>query len=82
MTRASRRDVGRMGVSERASPLPDSTPKGEARVNFLLTRQGLEIADEALESGNSRLLSDDPEVADELAALAMAARRNSGGYVN
>lgn len=51
-------------------------------MNFLLTRQGLEIADEALESGNSRLLSDDPEVADELAALAMAARRNSGGYVN
>jgi hypothetical protein len=76
------RDMVLGSVSGPAFEAEISTPQGEGRVNFLLTRQGLEIADEALESGNSRLLSDDPEVADELAALAMAARRNSGGYVN
>lgn len=76
------RDMVLGSVSGPAFEAEISTPQGEGRVNFLLTRQGLEIADEALESGNSRLLSDDPEVADELAALATAARRNSGGYVN
>jgi hypothetical protein len=76
------RDMVLGSVSGPAFEAEISTPQGEGRVNFLLTRQGLEIADEALESGNSRLLSDDPEVADELAALAMAARKSSGGYVN
>lgn len=76
------RDMVLGSVSGPAFEAEISTPQGEGRVNFLLTRQGLEIADEALESGNTSLLSDDPSAADEIAKLAQAARRSSGGYVN
>lgn len=76
------RDMVLGSVSGPAFEAEISTPQGEGRVHFLLTRQGLEVADEALESGNTSLLSDDPNAAEEIAQLARAARKNSGGYVN
>jgi hypothetical protein len=75
------RDMVLGSVSGPAFEAEISTPHGEG-VHFLLTRQGLEVADEALESGNTSLLSDDPNAAEEIAQLARAARKNSGGYVN
>lgn len=76
------RDMVLGSVSGPAFEAEISTPHGEGRVHFLLTRQGLEVADEALESGNTSLLSDDPNAAEEIAQLARTARKNSGGYVN
>ena len=53
------RDMVLGSVSGPAFEAEISTPQGEGRVHFLLTRQA-EVADEALESGNTSLLSDDP----------------------
>lgn len=76
------RDMALGSVAGPAFEADISTPQGEGRVNFLLTRQGLELADEAVENGNTRLLGDDPGPSQELADLAWAAQRGSGGYVN
>lgn len=49
-----------------------STEHGEGRVNFLLTRQGLEVGDEALASGDS----------DGHTPTFARAGRGAGGYLN
>lgn len=49
-----------------------STELGEGRVHFLLTRQGLELGDEALQAGHGE---------DGTPAFA-APRRGAGGYLN
>lgn len=76
------RDMALGSVTGPAFEAEISTPQGEGRVHFLLTRQGLELADEAVENGASHLLEDNPGPSQDLAELALAAQRGSGGYVN
>ena len=76
------RDMALGSVTGPAFEADISTPPGEGRVHFLLTRQGLELADEAIENGASNLLDDEPGPSQDLAELALAAHRGSGGYVN
>lgn len=74
------RDMALGSVTGPAFEADISTPQGEGHVHFLLTRQGVELADEAVDSGNGALLGDDGGNFPPPVGVSNPAA--SGGYLN